>query len=851
MIRLCRVAALWFVLSAMSVPSQEISDRVVEFARRLGSEGERQQAIEDLHTFLGELRPVEGQALDLNSTADFVVGSRLLVEACPTFADDSPNGNPLSLLDEAQGYALTQGLADFAAMIELSRARYRIQLGELTEAERGLLEASEGLEGALVNGGFLRSTLIALIRKREAWSLALEQTELALDWFETRQEAIEEAQDSSAPWHRVMAALHGERGQAYRGLGVANLASLSFVEERTHAEASGDPSSLLVSLLHRIDLCLMLERFDEVLVLLQENPVPANSREAGSLLLAAGLAYSELARESTDRKVAADRTSAAHRLLKKIVDSKRAMPLTRVQALVNLADLGIRTGDLEGASQWLEMTAASMPVVPESSHLRDQWAQYQAQRARLILARGGTKRELSAVLEDLEQALEHMFESWSRAPSLAGGVGFLRPAHRRQFLSTLIRVAIAADPDGQGVARAFGYLMEAQAMSDLTRRLAPGSVEVATVRREFLNPGQGVLAYLTAKERSHVFLLDGTRLMSVELESTDALSSVAQSARNALAKLRTPTLRKDEKARSELEEALVDLRDSFLPPSIREALKSWQHVTLVGMERVGHPPLELVPLPGRGRLAWALAVDRLPSLPLGVGLARREKAADRAGSEQAPVRPDVMLLAHLDVADEMRAEYSQLESISFQEPDAKKQLEAYDPERVSILMNEEVLPQALTRVDFTGTRITQWMVHGVLDHREERWAKLILGPTVGDTLDCDAVESMEFRGLVILGTCSAGSGPVRVGNDGQSHLGGAFLSAGASAVLLSRHPVTFAQTSRLLRELHGALQSPGVSVAEALRVARVRCVEGGDPALDFADAQFEVFGLGGLSLELQ
>ena len=94
-----------------------------------------------------------------------------------------------------------------------------------------------------------------------------------------------------------------------------------------------------------------------------------------------------------------------------------------------------------------------------------------------------------------------------------------------------------------------------------------------------------------------------------------------------------------------------------------------------------------------------------------------------------------------------------------------------------------------------------------------------------------------------LSSCGSGRGPRRVGDDSLTHLGGAFLTAGARAVVLSPNAVALDTTLALMTHVHEHLAG-GMSPASALRAARVELAEQQGPLEAFYLAQFTVVGLG-------
>jgi CHAT domain-containing protein len=113
------------------------------------------------------------------------------------------------------------------------------------------------------------------------------------------------------------------------------------------------------------------------------------------------------------------------------------------------------------------------------------------------------------------------------------------------------------------------------------------------------------------------------------------------------------------------------------------------------------------------------------------------------------------------------------------------------------------------------------LTHGVHDYERERSALLLLAPGAGHdgSLSADAIERLAAPPVVLLGACGTAAGPRRAGDDGASHLGGAFLVAGASAVVTAPGDLPQGATVDLVAEFLAAWER-GVPLPEALRRAR-------------------------------
>ena len=89
---------------------------------------------------------------------------------------------------------------------------------------------------------------------------------------------------------------------------------------------------------------------------------------------------------------------------------------------------------------------------------------------------------------------------------------------------------------------------------------------------------------------------------------------------------------------------------------------------------------------------------------------------------------------------------------------------------------------------------------------------------------CEDIERLSVPPVVLLGACGTARGPGRPGSGLAAHLGGAFLYAGAEAVVLSGDDLRYAPTLQFMAAMHANL-SEGISVAEAARRARVTLSE--------------------------
>lgn len=119
------------------------------------------------------------------------------------------------------------------------------------------------------------------------------------------------------------------------------------------------------------------------------------------------------------------------------------------------------------------------------------------------------------------------------------------------------------------------------------------------------------------------------------------------------------------------------------------------------------------------------------------------------------------------------------------------------------------------------------MTHGLYDARRAEPAGLALAAeedgSDGATW-CPDVEQLACPPVVGLFACSTGVSHNRRSAYGASHLGSAFLAAGATAVVMSPSELLYRPSLELARLLSAEL-AQGLAPAEALRRARVAAVE--------------------------
>ncbi|MEM7311195.1 MAG: CHAT domain-containing protein, partial [Planctomycetota bacterium] len=548
--------------------------------------------------------------------------------------------------------------------------------------------------------------------------------------------------------------------------------------------------------------------------------------QRGELLSQLGLALLGGGRNAEDAALAEPELRAA-----------LALPLgvaMELRTRLRLAEAELLTGDLDAAGTELALARASIEELrgdPRRTPPLEEASDLAALEARLAFAHGAPTEELRA---RCEAALDELLQRWENAPERRGGTGFLIYSTRRAVLGELCRLEMALRPGEAGRERALEHLVRVQRLGSLTRDLAP-TVRVSDLREDLLDEGHGLLVYLPARGGSHVFALDRESVLHTALPTSDELGRTRTDWVSHLHAFAggVPDADRDWVVEEERRLAVRNA-EHLLPPDIAARVAEWSAVTVVGADLLGTTPVEWLPLGDERFLGDRRAVDYLPSLALGVLLARRKRVATAAH--------DLLLVAGVNVAGEVEDAYG-LGRLDLSEERAAALVGSYPNGRV--LGGGEATTDGLRRALGGGVRVLQFLVHGVQDFGDERPTRLALSAAAGEDglLGYELARALPPSDFAILTACSSGFAPDRIGDPGATDLGGAFLAGGSRAVLLSHVDLDYGEVLALSDELHAALAA-GASPAESLRVARA-ALSADDPELaPFRCGLLAVVGLG-------
>jgi CHAT domain-containing protein len=441
-------------------------------------------------------------------------------------------------------------------------------------------------------------------------------------------------------------------------------------------------------------------------------------------------------------------------------------------------------------------TEAAAPLWREAGMLR-------LVRSRIARALGAGEQEMATHLEEVGAAYDNLLEIWAGTPLLPGGLGFLQWGDRQELLSELLTLRAAYDP--RGARAGLDDLLAGEAHGSLARRLRLPIPTFEEISAALVDDG-GIVAYVPSARGGHIFTIDRDRVELWDLTIKSVLDRMARDASAAAFAVDAESTRR--------------LVEHLLPDPIVERVRAWSHVYVVGLSELPELPFESLPLgaqPGAPILGRTLPIARLPSISVGVWLARD-------AAETAPARPDDLALWVVpEPSLAVLARWPDLQRIPFGDDERARLQSAFGPSDGAPFLRHPSR-STLTEGSARDARVLNLWCHGAWDEASERPASLVLAPDGDDDdglVGCGAVEvpARDYPPLVVLSACGAALGPRRPGDDGVEHLGGAFLMGGARTVLLASGELGYRAALGFTESFYDHLAS-GRSPAEAMRRAR-------------------------------
>ena len=477
--------------------------------------------------------------------------------------------------------------------------------------------------------------------------------------------------------------------------------------------------------------------------------------------------------------------------LEELLGEQFLQPVDKLDLLLLLADAALRTGQSARAERWIG-EANAVVRSPEAPGTPAQRARLVTLRARHWLGEEGIDRDARSLLAEVESEIDELLRQWDHAPVRRAGVGFLLPSQRRELISAGFRLLLAVHGDARGPYECLDLWLRVEAMGSLFRRMRGASRPPTRQQVVALGEsGAGVLAYFPSSPTSHLLVIDSEGVAHHQLADVDVLE------------------------RAVLTDALEPIEQRklaalLLPGPLRTTVGSWRELSLIGADL----------MPARRFLELALgAAERLgdrtvrilPSLIVGAELASRPApAADRT---------EITVVGDPILGPRARALDDQLAPLPLPDSWRSGVVDAHGG-RVTFLTGEDATVRSLQGA-LSRSRVLHVLTHGVMDPELERPLSLAFTEDGDDgLLTCEDVE--QLRGVppvVILTACDSGRGPARVGDAHVADMAGAWLTAGASAVLVADETLDYAPTLELSAALHEGLGA-GLSLEQVLRECR-------------------------------
>lgn len=709
--------------------------------------------------------------------------------------------------------------AALTAAATLTHAQQLIGLGRAAEAATLLTEALARQEASATQRCALRFLLTDCRRQLQDWPRFFDELE------QQEREAAPADATERAYWSTLRCPLALQRAAASASLGMLDLCGETLREVDRASCAAGVDASLLKL---QCQLDLLGYRHERVVELVDATLAPGSTFRGGAadrldLELRKGIALSELARMGRGE------LAEARAVLESVRErmGEKHVAIERLNLGFALADAAWREGRLDDGDRLADEVEARLDeAAPEARGAQaGDRAQLSTLRARLALARACDDAEAARRLEDLEAAYSGLLERWRSVPHRRGGVGFLHPTNRRAILSELVRLELRVHGYDAGGRRALGHILRAQALGSLAREIGIDACDIASVERELLGPGHGLLVYVPGADRSHVFAWDAGGITCAEIEPVYAIDAAYRGIGNAIASLPPADPKAARAAGEALLASTAPLAQRLFPAEIVARVRSWKSITLAGDELFDDLCFDALRVEEIGVLGLERALEHVPSIPLAVHLARTRRTAPTRASTSGP---ELVFVGAPRPSAALATRYPDLSPLELAPADALRVCGSFAGLRTRVLTGTEATVPALRASLVPSVRVLHLMMHGVFDRGRERGQGLLLAgdPGLLWTDDIDAAgDGLRPPALVLLSVCGGKRGDVRHGDDGISHMAGALLARGARCVVTSPGDLDFGAQQELARVFLERIDA-GAAPAEALHAARRALVAG-------------------------
>ncbi len=535
------------------------------------------------------------------------------------------------------------------------------------------------------------------------------------------------------------------------------------------------------------------------------------------------------------RAVAKDRRGAEGHLRAVLAD-ELTLPGDQVKCGILLADLLLREDRWEEAKSQLDQSLAKFPQ-PALASVNPNAARWVTGKARWALQTNQDSDTLCECWEQCRFQMEGMLEQWHTAARREAGIGFLHYSYRRELVAAMIglRERLATPNGDKG--SLLELLWDCQRHSSLQASLeTPETVSLEEIRRWLVPVHGALLVYVVASPTSYCVVVTDADLRAVPMASNYEIELARDRYRDHLAKFWSPEPRDQERERV-LAKALAD---QLLPASVQTLIADKSSLTIVGMDLLGAVPFAWLPTSHGPYLGTRCALTSMPSLPVGIALARRSSE-----SSVDPGNAKVAILGNIQPSPAAFAIDPSLRALPWPYSWQTEIDQLYESCGVEFFLAEDATGKELSRQSWPDQSLLQFVTHGLNDYTRARPFGLLITETATSAglLWCSDVEAMSAPRITLLTACRSASGPLRRGDAHAADMAGAWIKAGSNAVLVSATDLPYESTLEVSRDLHRQL-SDGKSVAESLKFAREQFVDRQGPLAPFRFGQLEVVGYG-------
>lgn len=520
------------------------------------------------------------------------------------------------------------------------------------------------------------------------------------------------------------------------------------------------------------------------------------------------------------------------------------------------------TGDLATARQWLEDAASDPELQPRERDIARIFnvigslnagdvarAAVQIEQLQQSLQQAGAEPPLNVPALALRHAMDAHLDralvqarhdealaawqtfltTWARQNPSPRGLGPMAAADRQRLLAELMRVCMWLTAGQGGVRTALQLLLDAETQGTMARSVDARGIDVETVVSTVPPANGGIVTYVAGPDRTWIFTITRDDVQAVELP---VRSLVLERETRQLAAVLQSYRADPELGRREVAAATERLAALLLPPAVCRRLHDWRSVVIVGLESLGYVPFELLRPAGAARLGETHAISYLPSLAMGVWLQQRRPETPTTSE------PRALLTACPEVLGDDATVDSPV--LAFGPPE-QRALVAHAGEAAFDVLCGAHATLTASAARFPGACYWAVVAHGVRNDRRADPQGVRFGD--GRVAWAADLEALALPPFVFFGSCRAGRGRLRRGDDGRHLLHGAAMLAGARAIVTPWLDVDYRATLQLMAATHTAMFADGLPLAAALLQARRQLVgQLGDD--DLTPFLFHVHGLG-------